>query len=56
MIAWIGTISVMRTGSMPADARQGRRWSDHQMVVSGILFRTRAGCPWRDLPPEYGNW
>jgi transposase len=41
---------------MPADARQGRRWSDHRMVVNGILFRTRVGCPWRDLPGEYGNW
>jgi len=26
------------------------------MVVNGILFRTRAGCPWRDLPGEYGHW
>jgi transposase len=41
---------------MPADARRGRRWSDHRMVVSGIMFRTRTGCPWRDLPGEYGNW
>jgi transposase len=41
---------------MPADARQGHLWSDHRMVVNGILFRTRAGCPWRDLPGEYGNW
>ncbi len=41
---------------MPADARRGRRWSDHRKVLNGILFRIRAGCPWRDLPPEYGNW
>jgi transposase len=41
---------------MPADARRGRRWSDHRMVINGIMFRTRAGCPWRDLPGEYGNW
>jgi transposase len=41
---------------MPADARRGRRWSDHRMVINEILFRTRAGCPWRDLPDEYGNW
>jgi transposase len=41
---------------MPADARRGRRWSDHRMVVNGILFRTRTGCPWRDLPGEYGHW
>jgi transposase len=26
------------------------------MVINGILFRTRTGCPWRDLPGEYGNW
>ena len=26
------------------------------MVVNGILFRTRTGCPWRDLPGEYGHW
>ena len=26
------------------------------MVVNGIMFRTRTGCPWRDLPGEYGNW
>jgi len=26
------------------------------MVAGGILFRTRAGCPWRDLPECYGNW
>ena len=41
---------------MPADARRGRRWSNHRMVINGILFRTRAGCPWRDLPGEYGHW
>ena len=41
---------------MPADARRGRRWSDHRMVIDGIFFRTRTGCPWRDLPGEYGNW
>jgi transposase len=41
---------------MPADARRGRRWSDHRMVINGIMFRTRTGCPWRDLPGEYGNW
>ncbi len=41
---------------MPAHPRQGHRWNDHRTVIDGILFRTRAGCPWRDLPPGYGNW
>lgn len=26
------------------------------MVINGILWRTRTGAPWRDLPPCYGNW
>ena len=25
-------------------------------MINGVFFRTRAGCPWRDLPAEYGNW
>jgi transposase len=25
-------------------------------VINGVMCRTRAGCPWRDLPPEYRNW
>jgi len=25
-------------------------------TIEGILFRMRVGCPWRDLPPEFGNW
>ena len=41
---------------MPAHPRQGHRWNDHRTVIDGILFRTRAGCPWRDLPPGFGNW
>jgi len=35
---------------MPADARRGRRRSDHRMVINGSLTRTRTGCPRRDLP------
>jgi transposase len=41
---------------MPAQPRQGHRWNDHRTVINGILFRARAGCPWRDLPGEFGNW
>jgi transposase len=41
---------------MPGHPRQGHRWNDHRTVIDGILFRTRAGCPWRDLPGGFGNW
>ena len=29
---------------------------DLRMMVEGMLYRKRAGCPWRDLPPEFGLW
>ena len=29
---------------------------DHRLVVNGVLWRTRAGAAWRDLPASYGNW
>ena len=36
--------------------RRGGRWLDHRPVVDGVLWRTRTGAPWRDLPVSYGNW
>src|SRR5258706_11211112 len=41
---------------LPPHPRQGHRWNDHRLVIDGIFFRTRAGCPWRDLPERFGNW
>lgn len=41
---------VERTG------RQGRPWIPHRQVINGVLWRTRTGAPWRDLPPAYGSW
>jgi transposase len=28
----------------------------HYKAFSGILYILRTGCPWRDLPEEYGFW
>jgi transposase len=36
--------------------RRGGRWRDHRQVLNAILFRTRTGVPWRDLPDRYGPW
>ena len=41
---------------LPADPPRGGRWADHRKVIGGILFRTRTGCPWRDVPEGFGNW
>ena len=32
-----------------------RRWTLRQLI-DGIRFRTRTGCPWRDVPERYGTW
>lgn len=36
--------------------RRGRPWTPHRRVINGILWRTRTGAPWRDVPGEYGPW
>ncbi len=27
-----------------------------RMMIEAMLYRMRVGCPWRDLPPEFGCW
>ena len=27
-----------------------------RLTVEGVLYRLRVGCPWRDLPEEFGDW
>ena len=29
---------------------------EHRMTMEGILYRMRVGCPWRDLPEDFGDW
>ena len=30
--------------------------SDLRLMVEGMLYRMRVGCPWRDLPTTFGSW
>lgn len=34
----------------------GRPRLDDRAFLNAILWLLRTGCPWRDLPPCYGNW
>lgn len=36
--------------------KAGRPWADHRRVVNAVLWRTRAGAAWRDVPTDYGPW
>jgi len=42
---------------LPVGGKRGRprRWTLRQLI-DGIRFRTRTGCPWRDVPERYGYW
>ena len=34
----------------------GRHGGGHRLFVEAVLFRFRAGVPWRDLPERFGDW
>src|SRR5690348_8000984 len=42
---------------LPVGKKPGRppTWARRQLI-DGIRWRTRAGCPWRDVPERYGPW
>ena len=34
----------------------GRKPTNHRLVLDGIFWIARTGSPWRDLPEEFGKW
>ena len=34
----------------------GRPAKNNREFINGVLWILRTGSPWRDLPPDYGNW
>jgi transposase len=39
----------------PKKAGRPRKWP-LRLLIDAIRWRARCGCPWRDVPPEYGPW
>jgi len=35
---------------------RGRTATDNRLFIDAILWLARTAAPWRDLPPELGNW
>jgi transposase len=34
----------------------GRNAGDNRLFIEAVLYRYRAGIPWRDLPPRFGDF
>jgi transposase len=49
---WAVLEALLPTGKKPGRPPQ---WTRRQLI-NGIRWRTRAGTPWRDVPPAYGSW
>jgi transposase len=37
-------------------APNGRKPTNHRLVLDGIFWIARTGSPWRDLPEDFGKW
>jgi transposase len=35
---------------------RGTTGRDNRLFLEAVLWRVRAGLPWRDLPSEFGKW
>lgn len=38
------------------DGHVGVTAEDNRLFVEAVLYRYRAGIPWRDLPARFGDW
>jgi len=34
----------------------GRTAQDNRLFINAVLWISRTGSPWRDLPPHFGKW
>ena len=39
-----------------SEGRVGRPASDNRLFINAVFWILRTGAPWRDLPPDYGDW
>lgn len=35
---------------------RGGNARDTRLFINAVFWILRTGAPWRDLPPDYGNW
>jgi len=45
-----------RSACLGRECDTGRTGPDPRLFVEAVLWIARTGCPWRDLPGEFGKW
>jgi len=44
-------------GLLPgSEGKTGRRAHDNRSFINAVFWILRTGAPWRDLPPDFGDW
>ena len=38
------------------EGKRGRPAQDNRRFIDAVCWILRTGAPWRDLPPDYGDW
>ena len=42
---------------LPGQAgKHGGIAKNNRLFIDAVAWQVRTGAPWRDIPPEYGNW
>ena len=48
--------AIMAPHCLGRECDPGRTGPDPRLFVEAVLWIARTGCPWRDLPGEFGKW
>ena len=48
--------SILRVHLPGSKGHVGRPCNNNRLFLNAVLWKLRVGCPWRDLPPQYGHW
>jgi transposase len=46
----------IKNGLPGSEGSVGVTAADNRLFVEAVLYRYRAGIPWRDLPERFGDW
>jgi len=49
-------MAVARANAAGKASDPGRTVEGNRLFVEAVLWIARTGCPWRDLPTEFGPW